>query len=668
MEETYTEPVDTASLDQFRTNLGRDLLSLFQTVEIDRLPFEEEWLKDLRQLKAIYDPATLKLINNKRSKANISITRAKVRASTARVCDILFPAAGDKHFGVVPSPVPELDNRVTAEIVAQILEMTGKEPTMAELTNIIYDEAVRRAANMEKTIEDQLNRVKYKEIIRNVLDGGHIYGTGILKGPLVEEHKAKRWVPIDGDWQVIELKSISPFCESVSIWDIYPDMSVTKVEDMDYVFQRYVFPKHKVVGLKRRPGFRGDVIDEYLKAHPKGNTAVKQHEVDLGSLSRDELGAYQKSAHSNKYEIIEYWGYLSLDKLAECGVPLDPATMGTIVVANVWMIDGYVIKAVVSPLEGATIPYYFYYYEKDETSIYGTGLPKIMRDPSILFNAGIRALLDNAAVSAGPYIEANTELLHDDEDPTDLYPFRVFQRKGTGIEASARAINVYDIASNTGELLGLVNFFSELADVVTTIPRYMQGEVTNMGQAGRSPSVVSMLMGAANITVKDQVKFFDEGITKPFIRALYYWNMNFNPKEDIKGDFEVRAEGSTTLIAKEVLMEKMNNWLAITNNPTDLMYTNRDKSLTKAAEVMELGTFGLVKTPAQIAAMQEQQAADAAAQRAEIMEIEKLRALSSGHVGDKGGTSMKAISEKLNQSDLMNGELPNVEGPDVQNI
>jgi hypothetical protein len=177
-----------------------------------------------------------------------------------------------------------------------------------------------------------------------------------------------------------------------------------------------------------------------------------------------------------------------------------------------------------------------------------------------------------------------------------------------------------------------------------------------------------MLMGAANITVKDQVKFFDEGITKPFIRALYYWNMNFNPKEDIKGDFEVRAEGSTTLIAKEVLMEKMNNWLAITNNPTDLMYTNRDKSLTKAAEVMELGTFGLVKTPAQIAAMQEQQAKEAAAQREQLMEIEKLRALSSGHVGDKGGASMKATAERLGQTDLMSGELPNVEGPNVQSI
>ena len=108
-------------------------------------------------------------------------------------------------------------------------------------------------------------------------------------------------------------------------------------------------------------------------------------------------------------------------------------------------------------------------------------------------------------------------------------------------------------------------------------------------------------------------------------------------------------------------------WLAITNNPTDLMYTNRDKSLAKAAELMELSSFGLVKTPAQIAAIQEQQAAQMAAEQAQLMEIEKLKAMSSGHVKDPSA-AVRASGERPNQSNLMEGELPNVEEIDVQSL
>lgn len=668
MEQTqFTEQVDTADLEQFRTELGRTLLSLFHQAEADRQPLETEWLADLRQYKAKYDAATLALIHPKRSSAYLSITRAKVKASTARVMDILFPAAGDKHFGINPSPVPELSGEILEEIIGQITSVTGQLPTKAELENIIYDEAVRRSTAMEKEIDDQLNRIRYREVIKRIVDSGHIYGTGILKGPLAEEVKSRRWVPTGDDWDVVELKMLSPFCEFVPIWDVYPDMSVSNPIDAEYIFQRYIMPKHRLIALGNRPGFRKDVIEQYLRTYPNGNNTIKSHETTLNELSSEETGLTNKSGRGTKYELVEYWGFLSGVELMECGIEIDEAVLGSIVVANVWLLDGYVIKAVVSPLDGVTLPYYFYYYEKDETSIFGEGIPRVMRDPQKLFNAGVRALLDNAAVSAGAYIEANTDLLHDDEDPTDLYPFRVFQRKGTGVEATAKAINVYSVPSHTNEYLGLVNFFTQMADEVTTIPRYMQGETSNMGQAGRSPSVVSMLMGAANITIKDQVKNFDDGITKPFIKALYYWNMNFNPKPDIKGDFEVRAEGSTTLIAKEVLMEKMNMWLAITNNPTDLMYTNRDKSLAKAAELMELSSFGLVKTPAQIAAIQEQQAAQMAAEQAQLMEIEKLKAMSSGHVkGD--GTSTKASGERLPQSDLEGGDLPGVEDIDVQSL
>lgn len=68
--------------------------------------------------------------------------------------------------------------------------------------------------------------------------------------------------------------------------------------------------------------------------------------------------------------------------------------------------------------------------------------------------------------------------------------------------------------------------------------------------AGETASGLSMLMGASNILLKDRVKDFDEYVSAPFIRAMYRFNMQWNPREEIKGDYEVVATGRSRLSAK----------------------------------------------------------------------------------------------------------------------
>jgi len=665
-----TKP-DETDLTPYQTPLGRMLRERFSYAEVDRREIELEWLKDLRQYKGKYDPDLLAKLHPKRSKAFLSLTRTKVKTISARTCDILFPANGDRNWSVGPTPVPELDPNLMQTIASQLVEITGQEPSEAEIRNIVYDEAKRRADNMQKEIDDQLTEIKYREIIRQTVHSGNLYGTGILKGPLVKRNVAKRWVSApDDNWATIQIESLSPYCESVSIWDIYPDMSVNNIDNAEYVYQRHVMPRHKLLALGQRPGFNPEAIKAYLRANREGDIDWKNYETDLGDLSQDGAGktATTSRARKNKYEVLEYWGYLSTNDLINQGVEIDEEQVGMEVAANVWIVGDVVIKAVLSPLEGSAFPYYFYYYEKDETSIFGEGIPRIMRDPQGLFNASIRAMLDNAAHSAGPYIEANTDLLAADEDPTDLYAFRVFQRTGTGVEAGAKAINVYDIPAHTAEFMQLAQFFMSAADEITTVPRYLYGETSNVQGAGRTATGLSMLMGAANITIKDQIKNFDDGITKPFIRAMYNWNMEFNPKADIKGDFSVRAEGTNSLIAKEVLTETLNQWLMLTNNPVDLQYTNRDEALRVAAKAMDLADYNLVKSPDQIRFEQERQAAQAKEMQDQLFEIEKLKALSSGHVDDRGQSNRPSM-ERLSPEDIaVGGEIPKVTAPDGQVI
>ena len=54
-----------------------------------------------------------------------------------------------------------------------------------------------------------------------------------------------------------------------------------------------------------------------------------------------------------------------------------------------------------------------------------------------------------------------------------------------------------------------------------------------------------------NVVTKDDVRSFDRFV-KSLIGSLVRWNMEFSERDDIKGDFQVQAKGSISLVAKEV--------------------------------------------------------------------------------------------------------------------
>lgn len=199
-----------------------------------------------------------------------------------------------------------------------------------------------------------------------------------------------------------------------------------------------------------------------------------------------------------------------------------------------------------------------------------------------------------------------------------------------------------------------------MADETTSIPRYMHGDNTNMTGAGRTASGLSMLMGAANTTLKDQIKNFDDGITKGFIRAMYFWNMDLNPKTEIKGDYNILAKGSTSLIAKEVKAEHLNTFLALTNNPVDLQYTHRDVVLREMARSLDIDEMGIIKSPEQIKVDQENAAKAAQQDRDDAMEVAKLKAESGGHVNedDVPAGRPQPGTESLTPQQLDQGQFP----------
>jgi hypothetical protein len=417
---------------------------------------------------------------------------------------------------------------------------------------------------MEVEIDDQLLDTKFPEKRKKALRSGLHLGTGVIKGPLVTVKETKKWKPVNGQY-VLDTRSVNrPYLEDVRLWDWYPDMTATDIDQCEGFFQRHVMTKHEVRKLAKRDDFNTDVINDYLRVNPDGDCVFKTWELELQSITSEE-GQQKKG---RKYEVLEYWGYADARDLEECGVTVPEEKQGEELQVNVWLLGDKVIKAVLNGTPKEEQPYHVFYFEKDETSIFGKGIPRIMRDSQVNLCAAWRMALDNGAICCGPQVEANTDLLDDDQDLESFRQFKIWLRDGQGNSAGFPALRIYNLESHINEYLAIIKQCLDFADLETAFPTYMLIEPASAGN--ETAQGASIRSGTVNITVKDIAKNFDD-FNSGILEGLYAWNMEFNEDESIKGDYAVEAKGASSLVAKEVraqiltqnavLIEKYQAWI-----------------------------------------------------------------------------------------------------------
>jgi hypothetical protein len=577
--ETTVEGI-TIRKEQLET-LGFKLFSKFTENETLRRSKEIEWLEDLRLLNGIYDPKVLQDIGDRRSRAYPKIAASKKKSIEAKLHDICFPDVG-KAWSIDPTPEPEVSQEDVKAVFLQLVqEETRKweaqaqqlanqnggslppdfpqeppQPTPEKVISAIKALARKKSEAMEGEMDDQLVEMKYSELMKKAMDSGLAMGTGIIKGPLARSIEEKKWrMGDDGVYYLHRRAKHIPHLGFVRIWDWYPDATVSEREQCEGFFERHVMTKHDVRKLSKRKDFApwARFIDEYLAANPDGDCIFKHWELELQQIDSKDGGEVKKG---KKYEVLEYWGYVDARELEECGVQLKENQKNIELQVNIWILGKTVIKAVLNPTAKEEQPYHVFYLEKDETSIFGKGLARIMRDMQINLGAATRMLLDNGAICAGPQIEVNVDLIDEDEDYESIFPFKIWVRKGMNAEAQSPAVRVFNIDSHLDEYLKIIDLFLRFADLETAIPTnaLIEPQATNNETAQGS----SIKYGTVNITIKDIAKLFDT-FTSGILEGIYAWNMEFNEREDIKGDYEVHAKGLSSLIAKEVRANVLQN-------------------------------------------------------------------------------------------------------------
>ncbi|MGC9239757.1 MAG: hypothetical protein ACP5D5_08860 [Acidithiobacillus sp.] len=598
--------------------LGQRLSGTFSKYKTDRIVKDEEWLSNLRQFKGIYGEDVI--IPPGRSKAFPRLTRAKCVTAKARLMDMLFPA-GEKNWAVERSPRPQLGPTEFQAVLAR-MQQKGTALTRENIDAAMVRFADRRASRMEEVIASQFQAMQYEELVRKVVNSAVIYGTGVLKGPFVEQGVTTEPVqdPMTGQWTLAPVTVFRPVLEFVQIWDFFPDLSANDWNSCDGAFFRHVLTRHEFRQLAKRPDFIAKNIQKWLSDNASGNYQVPFYRNYMKALGFETL----PSGTSDRIEIMEYWGYVSGHQLKDIGlIPDGENASSAEVPVNIWMVDNTVIKAVLNPIDGEFKPYHVFTYEQDDTSLLGYGIPTIMEDTQRAINAATRMLLDNASVTTGPIFEVNVDLLtpNGDADELAIRPFKVFTRESAG-DGTVPAIRQIPVVNHVPDLMDIVTTMRQFATEETAISQSAVGDVEPSQESLRTSSGISMLMGASMIQIRDTVKNFDR-FTKSVVNAMIRWNNTFNMDPEIKGDHQAAARGSTSLVAREVRMAALDQ-LAMTLNPEDAAFIDRKHLLIERMKLHDLPIDDILKTDEEIAEAKQQ--AEQQQQAQMQLSMDKVRA------------------------------------------
>ena len=637
-------------------SFGLRLQNQFSVNKAYRRPKELEWLESLRQYKGLYDP-DVKLEANA-SKVYPKITRSKVNIVLSRLHEMLFPAQ-DKNWEIEPTPEPRISKEIVKKIAYSLVELSQNPadgypadglkppqpifPTADDLQLAIKKFAKATCEKMSTVIHDQLTEMKYSEETKKVLRSGLMYGTGIMKGPMIVNRTKRRWEPTtNGDYEEqVNVEEI-PDLQFIRIWDWYPDMTVVDIDKMTGSFERHIMNKHDLRQLMKRTDFYPDMIETFLTEHPDGNYTPLNWEVDLqvieieagsgvvGSTTTTSGSNDDRSRSTNrqlgkKYEVLEFWGYVDGNDLEACGLDVPDVTLEY--AANIWLLGYKPIKAVL--FSTALDQYKIFYYEKDETSIFGESLARVMRHSQLAIAGAARMVLDNASCAAGPQVEVNRSLLTPGTDFTSFYPRKLWFREGRGIDAQYPALRVYGIDSHITELLSIIEAFKQFGDEETTLPTWMIGQMVH----NETAQAASGRMNTVAMSIKDVVKNFD-AFTEKIIGDIYAWNMEFNPRTDIKGDFNVKARGVSSLVMKEIRMQALAQLKSVLQ-PEDWDYIPRREFLQ---EVFKSHDISMILLP-------EEEVAKIRQAREQSIQMQLAIEMQKAEVGYKRAQTMAQLSK-----------------------
>lgn len=628
-----------------KTNLVGIIKSRFTVAEDARRSDESRWLRAYENYRGLYNKS-VKFRDSEKSRIFVKITKTKVLAAFGQLVDVIF-GTGKFPIGIAETKIPEgelADAHLDTQTGAPGIESTmggGEVPDDignrvdnpydigyegdgkvlkpgATLQKGIFEESLedqvedqlvegfssnpqalelspaqRAARRMEKLIHDQIDESKGSSEIRNALLESSLLGTGIVKGPFNFNKKLHKWeTDEDGERTYNPLEVRVPRIEFVSCWDFYPDPAATSIEECEYVIHRHKLNKSQLRQLRNMPYFDEDAIRNCLQM------GANYEEKSFESHLKDDARADED--YQTNFEVLEYWGIMDAEYAREVGIEV-PDSIDDLdeVQINAWICGNSLLRAVVNPFTPYRIPYHAFPYERNPYNFFGIGVAENMDDSQQIMNGHARMAVDNLAMAGSLVFDVDESALVGGQS-MEIYPGKIFRRQAG---MPGQAIHGLKFPNTAPENMMMFDKFRQLADEQTGIPSYSHGQ-TGVQSMTRTASGMSMLLGASSLNIKTVVKNLDDFLLRPLGEAFFQWNMQFfEGGLDVKGDLEVKATGTNSLMQKEVRSQRLTTFLQTAQNPAIAPFVKISKLVSELAYSLDLDPDEILNDPEEAAIM-----------------------------------------------------------------
>lgn len=115
----------------------------------------------------------------------------------------------------------------------------------------------------------------------------------------------------------------------------------------------------------------------------------------------------------------------------------------------------------------------------------------------------------------------------------------------------------------------------------------LQGDAT---QSVPTSSGLAMLFNAASIVMRRAASCFDDEVGLPVMQRMYWWNMLYNDRQDIKGDYDIKPLGQAKMLVKDVQIQHLQAFMQQSMNPQLAPFINLPEALKLWTNLLELPT------------------------------------------------------------------------------
>lgn len=605
-------------VESMLVGMAASLISKFHEYKGARYEKEREWEKAIKQYEGEWDSDDLTKIEYALSTRgashdpmSVNITRPKTDIAIARMKDIQFPTGGDFNFYLEPAPLtPEQQAMVNEQQPTGEMELAAAEqgvpaaqlPAPAQMVAGIQEANTNNAPAMERKLRNRMIYSDYGRKARMAIEDLCIKGTAVVKGPVLQERKHRRYEPAQTSQgspiQIHrEVYEAEPSVERVDPLYFFPDPSARTPVEMEDAFELHPLSHTEMIELSKNPSFMERQIARVLQAKPDN--------YDVPDIINRTYREESNQVH-NRYWAREYRGALDKNILYEAGMITEEDKNNPLLqlMGEVWYCNNIIIRMSISPIDGDEgLPYGLAVWKKDANSVFGHGVPFLVRNPQRVVNNAYLMLLDNASLTSGPQIVLNKEMIEPASQDEDygIEPMKVWFLTEFGQDVR-EAMQFINIPAQMDGIAQIIDTAMQFADVESSTPLMLQGEVPS---GNNTTTGMAMVMSASNIVQKDASMNWDDFITRPLVHRFYHYEMQYGEDESVKGDYEVNVGGATERIEAEIKAQEIERMLGLAgSNEEFMMHVDPNKAFR--ALVDNTRTGDLLRSEAEVKALQQQ--------------------------------------------------------------